>query len=83
MPEDAVIAAAGEISGSRDLPVRVDGAQGFVGKAPRAVRIPELDAAGRRVAPKDAVIAAASKIPGSRDLPVRIDGAQGFVAKAA
>ena len=46
-PGDAVSAAAGEVSGRRDLPARIDGVQGFVGEAARAIGVPELDSPSR------------------------------------
>ena len=66
---------------SRDLPVGVDGAQGLVSEAARAVRRPELDASGGRIPPKDAVIAAAGEVSSSGDLPAGVDGAQGLVGE--
>ena len=73
-PQDAVIAAAGEISGSRDLPAGVDRVQGLVGEAARAVRVPQLDTSGRGVAPKDAVVAAAGEISGSATCQLVLTG---------
>ena len=81
-PHDAVSAGAVEISGPRDLPVGVDGVQAFVSEAPRAIRVPELDAPGRPVAPQDAVFAASRELSSSFDLPVEIDRVQALVAEA-